>query len=227
MAGPLILGSSLYAAEALHLSGEVLIQNNGPRTVVAYVQPNGGGVSHVFRVSAEEPFPQNPVSFHFEQAAVIAGAGRITVLDGAGRIAIVLAVAGLPEDRPVRESPRIAERGTSSMDRLARRNVTILRGYEVGSRTVPPGYLIAAVQRSPETAAQFCTASIFGDECTAADGNAQTNSPPGGGICNSGGHGSTQCSATNGSHECSVTCAAGYYACCKYEGPTCSCVKDL
>jgi hypothetical protein len=52
----------------------------------------------------------------------------------------------------------------------------------------------------------------------------------GGGSCDAGGIGSTSCSTSNGKLTCSVSCASGYYACCKKGGvlsdPECKCVKQ-
>lgn len=42
--------------------------------------------------------------------------------------------------------------------------------------------------------------------------------------CDAGGPGAYHCSVTSGSKSCEVDCEEGSYACCKYDGPSCSCI---
>ena len=130
----LLAALALVAAgkETEFLAGEVLIRNDGPRTVIAFVQPEGGGTPREMRVVSEEPFPEGTIAYHFDRAEVFFEEGRISILDTAGRAAVVFAVRDYAS-RP--RVDRVRDR-VPSFTRYAPENVIALRGFEVGDRTV-------------------------------------------------------------------------------------------
>ena len=130
---------------------------------------------HVLRLSAEEPFAQNPISFHFQRANVVIEAERMTIVDDSQRIMIVFAIRrALPDaTRPVLDVPERAllpaQRVQTDPDPLGLRDVIVLRGYWLSRRAVPTDRKIAGFTRPKEIAAQFCEAWISGDDCLLND----------------------------------------------------------
>jgi hypothetical protein len=43
--------------------------------------------------------------------------------------------------------------------------------------------------------------------------------------CDVGGSGYSSCSMQSSDVRCNVTCDPGYYACCNYDGPECTCKR--
>jgi hypothetical protein len=227
----LLIAASALASEPVTLTGRVLIQNAGPRTVLAFIETDGVG-THVLRLSAEEPFPQNPVSWQFDRAHVEIEADRFVITSSAQRISVIFAVT--PPSPAVTKSLVEGVQPESAAPRtdLASapgHNALLLRGHWLSWRSVESGQSIAMIQRSPKIAALFCDATVSGDACEDMGGTDTTGTGPGT-SCSSGGPGATFCSCTSGSSACSVTCGAGYYACCKdcyvLNGPSCKCVKN-
>ena len=149
----LLVATSAFASEPVTLTGRVLIQNNGPRTVLAFIESGNDGITHVLRLSAEQPFPQNPVSFTFERAHVEIEPNRFVITSAEERMSVILAVTP-DETAPPSELPATPEH-----------NAVRLHGYWLSSRTVAPGRSIVSVRRSPRIAALFCDATVSGDAC--------------------------------------------------------------
>lgn len=206
---PVVLTLSALASEPVTFTGRVLIQNNGPRTVVAFIEPAGGRtISHVLRLTAEQPFPQNPISLQFEKAHVELFEDRYVITSAEQRLSVVFGVS------------------RRAFVRAPDQNLVLLRGYWLSSRTMTPGHTLATVRRGAKIAAQFCDASYDSCEDDGGTGSTGVGANP---SCDSGGRGSVSCSCTSGSSACSTTCGSGYYACCSncyvVGGPTCKCVK--
>lgn len=218
------------AGAPLELTGDVLIQNNGPRTVLAYVQPDSGGVTHVLRLSAEKPFPRNPVSYRFSRAAVTIDSGLLTIMDDERRIAVIFALNEAPNPEVAALRHLRARRHDVSDDEPRLHQVVLLRGYWLGYRTLAPGQYLDTVKRDRKQAAEFCDASFSGDDCIDDGGTGGGGIGGAAALCDSGGRGSTQCSCSNSSGgSCSVTCGAGYFACCRFcssSVPSCSCFTN-
>jgi hypothetical protein len=200
----MVFAAVTSAAEPLHLSGEVLIQNNGPRTVIAYVQTGPRVISHVLRVTAEEPFPQNPVSFHFQRAEITVEPDQIVIRNADGDISVIFAVTRARDDA---------------------HNLVVLSGYWLSQNVVGGDRTITSIRRARDIAAEWCDASVSGDDCLF-----DNDGGSGGTTCSSGGPGSTSCSCSHGGTSCTVTCGSGYYACCKncyiVNGQSCKCVRN-
>ena len=110
------------SAEPVRMTGEVLIQNNGPKTVLAFIQPNSGGVSQVLRLTAQEPFPQNPVAFHFDDAEVVLDADHAAIVSRSSDVTIVFALSEPMNPEPAAASDLLPTRDESK-GRI-RRNLT-------------------------------------------------------------------------------------------------------
>lgn len=225
----LFIAVSAFAADTL--TGRVLIQNAGPRTVLAFIETGDSGVTHVLRLSAEEPFPQNPVSYQFDRAHVELEAERFVITSAEQRMTVIFAVT--PASRVIAKDLADGVQPENAAPRTdigsaAEHNAVLLRGYWLSSKTVPPGQSIATARRSPRIAALFCDATVSGDACEDMGGTGSPGTGPGT-SCSSGGPGAISCSCASGTTGCSVTCGAGYYACCKdcyvLNGPSCKCVK--
>jgi hypothetical protein len=228
----LLVAASALASEPVTLTGRVLIQNAGPRTVLAFIESDDTGITHVLRLSAEEAFPQNPVSWQFDRAHVEIGADRFVITSAAQRMSVIFAVT-LPAPAPAKGlvdgvQPESAAPRTD-LASVPEHNAVLLRGYWLSSRSVAPGQSIAAIKRSPKIAALFCDVSVSGDVCDDMGGTGATGTGPAT-SCSSGGSDAISCSCTSGSTGCTVTCGSGYYACCKdcyvLNGPNCRCVKN-
>ena len=209
------------ASQLLVLEGEVLIQHDGPRAIQAFIQPDSTGITHVLRLSAEEGFVQNPLSFHLVHGKAIVREDRVTILDENGKLAVVFALFEAPDVHVDIDEPRLGRaRLASGPDRAILRDAIVLRGYGLSIQKITPGQYIATVKRSREVAASNCLGCV------------ENPDPGGGGLggsgCDSGGTGSTSCSCSGGVGSCSTTCSAGYYACCKgctNNNPSCTCVQ--
>ena len=149
---PLVFAASVFAAEPVTLTGRVLIQNNGPQTVLAFIEPDDRGITHVLRLSAEEAFPQNPVAFTFDRAHVEIGPDRFVITSAEQRMSVIFAVTP-PADATAREIPAVPD------------DALLLRGYWLSSRTVAPGRSIATIRRPPSIAALVCDAGVSGEPC--------------------------------------------------------------
>jgi hypothetical protein len=228
----LLIAASALASEPVTLTGRVLIQNAGPRTVLAFIESGDAGITHVLRLSAEEAFPQNPISWQFDRAHVEIEANRFVITSAAQRMSVIFAVTppapavekNLVEGvQPESAAPR------TDLASAQEHNVLLLRGYWLSSRSVAPGQSIATIKRPPKIAALFCDATVSGDVCEDMGGTGSTGTGPAT-SCSSGGPGAIACSCTSGSSGCTVTCGAGYYACCEdcyvLNGPSCRCVKN-
>jgi hypothetical protein len=197
----------------LPLGGEVLIQNNGPNTIVAFVQPAGPeALLERVSITAAEPFA-NPMALHLLQGSVETQPTFITIRNEPRRMEIVFALAEA-------EVP-VAREGYEQ---------TVLRGYWLGYRLGVEGHTLASVKRDPKVVSLFCDASIPGDDCM-DDGDTGTGGGGGGGgsLCSSGGRGATSCSCSSGGTLCSVSCGSGSYACCRNcdtLNPTCICLSN-
>jgi hypothetical protein len=131
----LSLLAAMPALAAETLTGRVLIQNAGPRTVLAFIETGDDGITHVLRLSAEEPFPQNPVSFQFDRAHVEIETEHFVITSAEQRMRVIFAV-----------TPG------------AGHNATFLHGHWLSSKTIAAGPSIATIRRSPRLAALFCDA---------------------------------------------------------------------
>ena len=228
----ILFSQCLFASEPLTLTGRVLIQNAGPRTVLAFIEPSDSGVTHVLRLSAEEPFPQNPVSWQFERAHVEIDADRFVITSAVARVSVIFAVTS-PSAPPVKEAIELVqpENALPATDRIPapEQNAILLRGHWLAWRGIEAGPSIASLKRSPRIASLFCDATVSGDACEDMGGTGTTGPGPAT-SCSSGGPGAISCSCTAGSSNCSVTCGSGYYACCKdcyiVNGPSCKCVRN-
>lgn len=225
-----VLSATLAAQEVEQFTGEVLIQNSGPRTVLAFIQSDATGVSQVIRLSAEQPFPQNPISFHFQRASIQLGARQVIINSQTEPMNVIFAVTDLerPEEGIQRQpASRDCVRDSTV---ASQSHVLTLRGYWLGRHSMAPGRAIGSLRRPAEIAVQFCDASVSAEDCLDNNGDPGTGGGGSGGAvtCSSGGPGSTACSCGGGG--CSVSCGAGYYACCKdcdvLNGSHCSCVRN-
>jgi hypothetical protein len=195
------------------LGGEVLIQNNGPNTVVAFVQPQApGALLERVSITAAVPF-STPMDLHLREGSVETQPSFITIRNVPRRLEIVFALveAAVPAAREGYEQ-------------------TVLRGYWLGYRLGVEGHTIASVKRDPKVISLFCDASIPGDDCM-NDGGTGTGGGGGGGgaLCSSGGPGASSCSCSSGGTLCSVSCSSGSYACCRNcdtLNPTCICLSN-
>jgi len=101
-------------------------------------------------------------------------------------------------------------------------------GFGLSHTAFESGIAIKRAGRERSVTAEWCDAS---SDCDGGDtdggGGGQTTGGSGSSLCDSGGVGSSSCSQkTDGSASCSVTCATGYYACCKdTRPPTCKCYR--
>lgn len=195
-----------------HLYGEVLIQSNGPRTVLAFVAPQRGAEMQVFRITSEQPFPQNPVSLEMPKGQVTMEHDRTTFYDDGQKRIVVFALNEAHVDAP----PAGIEQ-------------TVLRGFGIGRRNSgAPGLTIAAVRRDRNVVAEFCDASYSGADCM-DDGSGGYVGGGTGVTCESGGVGSTSCACSSPNGSCSTSCGSGYYACCRgcdTNAPTCQFCDD-
>ncbi|HEY0144182.1 MAG TPA: hypothetical protein VGF48_25065 [Thermoanaerobaculia bacterium] len=90
----------VLAAPPTHVTGKVLIQSNGPGTVLAVVDTGGGADMQILRITADKPFPQSPVSLRMPKAQVTLEADRTTIYDGAGKMIVVFALHEATVDEP-------------------------------------------------------------------------------------------------------------------------------
>lgn len=216
------------ASQEFHVSGKVLLQSNGPNMVVAFVEPDERGITHVVHVRSATPLAVGAISTVFERAEVIGRDRRFEIVDLNSGNTIVFTVDARGAGASARDLPR-PRQGRRATEGDARPLVMV--GYEVGYHVMPPGRLIASVQRHPAVAAEQCTPWLGGDDCAAGPViSTQSAREPvalGPGTCDGGGPGATSCSITSiEGRSCEVTCGTGYYACCKYAGPSCRCVVD-
>jgi hypothetical protein len=154
----LLIATASPASQPVTLDGRVLIQNNGPRTVLAFIEPGTEGITHVLRLTAEETLPQNPTSFYFEDGHVELLEDRFVITSAAQRMSVIFAVTTVPLDREKRGPiasvhPEIAEPAAAPLH-----HALLLRGYWLSSRTVEGGRPIATVRRPGRIAALFCDA---------------------------------------------------------------------
>jgi hypothetical protein len=135
-------------------SGAVLIQNNGPNTVVAFIQPDGTGMKlQMLSIAAREPFEQNPVSLYVANGTVSRHDSFITISDAVRRLEIIFALSEATVLPPVDGYTQ-----------------TVLRGYSLGYRLGIEGHTIESVKRDPVIAAALCDLSLTGeDECLPRD----------------------------------------------------------
>jgi hypothetical protein len=203
---------SFAAPSPIHLNGEVLIQNNGPRTVFAFVNPGRGADLQILRISADKPFPQNPVSLVMSKAQVTVEADRMTLYDGEAKVIVVFALHGVV----VTEAPEGFEQ-------------IVLRGHWLGRLSGVRGLTIAALKRDRNVVAEFCDASHMWFDCQDDGGGGFGNGSGGGVSCQSGGRGASSCSCASTAGNCSVTCNSGTYACCRNcdtNVPSCTCIAN-
>lgn len=101
------------------LYGEVLIQNNGPRTVLAFVAPQRGAEMQIFRITSEQPFPQNPVSLEMPKGQVTIEHDRTTFYDDSQKRIVIFALDGARVDAPPAGIEQIVLRGFGIAQRNA------------------------------------------------------------------------------------------------------------
>lgn len=213
----LALGTSPAATEEAAspavFAGQVLVQNNGPRTMMVFFQRRNAPITRVLRLASETPFPITTLTF--DRATVSVEGGQAVITDADAPRSLVLALDGT--DIP--EFPDDFE-------------VTVLRGYGLTSKRITDRRTIRDVTRAPRVAAEdfWCDASFYScDDIGGTDGGygaGGRNYPS----CDAGGAGATSCSCTGGGQTCSISCGSGYFACCREcysfgRTPECLCVK--
>lgn len=216
-------------ADRGNLHGEVAIEA-GSNSVAIYVDTNGNdSFDHRFQLAFQrhdpaaaiklerelglnEPRPQSniPPRRHFERANVEFESDYVRVIaDG--------------------EAFEFSIEGATTLDwNPAGARVWRRSGYGLSHAKFESNIPISRSGRDRSITAEWCDASSDCDGGTTdGGGGGQTTGGSGTMICDSGGVGSTSCSQqTDGSASCSVTCATGYYACCRdTRPPSCKCVR--
>jgi hypothetical protein len=222
--------------EVTSLTGTVAVETlHGRQLLVAVDTANEGRdrdgvIDHLFRFSLETPLAE-PISLAFEQATVEVHGGVLRLSAPEAERVLLLAVGGaLPPGERVGRPGR-DQSAPGGTNRPARYRIALVHGIELATYFGLPALRLDDFLRDPAGGPHAVfMADDIGDVPGGDVDHDDTSSGSSGGGCTAGGPGSTSCSVTCGDRPgCSVSCASGYYACCKcgsyISAPSCTCKR--